>query len=326
MYHFLLKFIIFFITIYLSLKYRSAISQSIKLIDYPDKRKDHKLPTPLIGGLISIILITEYFLYNFFFNLENIEIAIYFLSLTIFIIGLIDDIKNIPPWIRLVAIFSIFFIFFIFFSEHYIKNLNFILGKTVHLKSLSIIFSVLCMALLINAFNMTDGINGLFLGISIICFSYIFFSYPTNNTFLFFMITILIVLLFLNIKNFFFMGDSGVYLITTILGISIISAYNSKLSNIKSVEEIFLLFCIPGIDMFRLFIIRILNKKNPFKGDKNHFHHLLKNRIGSSWSIVVYFLLILIGLLLKYINISIGVCILILLTIYFYLLWYLKRK
>ena len=140
------------------------------------------------------------------------------------------------------------------------------------------------------------------------------------------MITILFILLFLNLNNFFFMGDSGVYLITTILGISIMSAYNSKVSNIKSIEEIFLLFCIPGIDMFRLFIIRILNKKNPFKGDKNHFHHLLKNRISGSWSIVVYFLLILLGLFLKYIILNIGACILILLTIYFYLLWYLKRR
>ena len=326
MYHFLLKFIIFFITIYLSLKYRSGISKSMKLIDYPDKRKDHKLPTPLIGGVIGVILITEYFLYNFFFNLENVEIIIYFLALTICIIGLIDDIKNINPLIRLVAIFFIFFIFFNYFSEYTIKHLNFILSKSVHLKSLSVIFSILCMALLINAFNMTDGINGLFLGISIICFSYIFFSYETKNSFLFFMITILFILLLLNLKNYFFMGDSGVYLITTILGISIISAYNSKLSNIKSIEEIFLLFCIPGIDMFRLFIIRILNKKNPFRGDKNHFHHLLKNRISGSWSVIVYFLVILIGLFLKYININVGACILILLTIYFYLLWYLKRK
>jgi UDP-GlcNAc:undecaprenyl-phosphate GlcNAc-1-phosphate transferase len=122
------------------------------------------------------------------------------------------------------------------------------------------------------------------------------------------------------------MGDSGVYLITTILGISTITAYKSELSSIKTVEEIFLLFCIPGIDMFRLFLTRILNKKNPFKADKNHFHHLLKNKISSSWSIVIYFLVIIIGLLLKYININVTICILILLIIYFYLLWYLKKK
>ena len=42
-------------------------------------------------------------------------------------------------------------------------------------------------------------------------------------------------------------------------------------------EEIFLLMMIPGIDMFRLFVERIARKKNPFKGDRNHLHHILLN-------------------------------------------------
>ena len=32
---------------------------------------------------------------------------------------------------------------------------------------------------------------------------------------------------------------------------------------------------VPGFDMFRLFILRILNKKNPFSPDENHVHHIL---------------------------------------------------
>ena len=35
---------------------------------------------------------------------------------------------------------------------------------------------------------------------------------------------------------------------------------------------------VPGIDMLRLFMTRIYNRKNPFKGDLNHLHHLLKNK------------------------------------------------
>ena len=38
-------------------------------------------------------------------------------------------------------------------------------------------------------------------------------------------------------------------------------------------EEIFIIMMVPGLDMFRLFIQRLLNK-NPF-GDRNHIHHLL---------------------------------------------------
>ena len=32
---------------------------------------------------------------------------------------------------------------------------------------------------------------------------------------------------------------------------------------------------LPGIDMLRVFFKRIISKKNPFKADKIHFHHIL---------------------------------------------------
>ena len=35
---------------------------------------------------------------------------------------------------------------------------------------------------------------------------------------------------------------------------------------------------IPGLDMFRLFIYRILKKRNPFSADQEHLHHyMIKN-------------------------------------------------
>jgi len=328
MYNFLFISILLVVTIYFNLKYRFSICQKLNLIDFPNQRKDHKFPTPIIGGLIAAILISEFFFYNIFINVSDLEFSTYFLALVFFFIGLTDDIADIKPLIKLGLSFLVLLIFFYNIQNYSITTLNFsTFNKQVYFgNNISIIFSILCVALLLNAFNMTDGIDGLFLGISIICFSYIFISYDKINTFLIFLILILFVLFLLNIKNLFFMGDSGVYLIVILLSTSIISAYKSELSSIKAVEEIFLLFLLPGIDMFRIFLERILNKKNPFKADKNHFHHLLKNKIGSYWSISTYFLIILFGLLLKYININIAVCILITLTIYFYLLWYLKKK
>ena len=69
-----------------------------------------------------------------------------------------------------------------------------------------------------------------------------------------------------------FMGNSGTFFISFLLGILFIYSYKNK---IISVEEIILLMFLPGIDMIRLFIIRILNKKSPFSGDLNHIHHLI---------------------------------------------------
>ena len=48
---------------------------------------------------------------------------------------------------------------------------------------------------------------------------------------------------------------------------------------------------LPGIDMLRLFIERILKNKNPFYGDRNHLHHLLHEQFGKKLTILIYFLL-----------------------------------
>ena len=42
---------------------------------------------------------------------------------------------------------------------------------------------------------------------------------------------------------------------------------------------------LPGIDMIRLFFIRIKNKKNPFSPDRNHLHHKLLKKFGYKYTI-----------------------------------------
>ena len=40
-------------------------------------------------------------------------------------------------------------------------------------------------------------------------------------------------------------------------------------------DEIFLIMSVPGLDMFRLFLMRLINGKHPFKPDNFHLHHLM---------------------------------------------------
>ena len=70
------------------------------------------------------------------------------------------------------------------------------------------------------------------------------------------------------------MGDSGIYILGSILITSIIYEYN-VFKTIKYADEIFLLLILPGYDLLRLTITRILKGKNAFYGDRNHIHHLL---------------------------------------------------
>ena len=45
----------------------------------------------------------------------------------------------------------------------------------------------------------------------------------------------------------------------------------------------------PLIDLLRVFIIRISNKKSPFSPDQNHIHHLLLKKGYSHFKIVLIF-------------------------------------
>jgi len=96
-----------------------------------------------------------------------------------------------------------------------------------------------------------------------------------------------------NFKNVLFLGDSGIYLLSIILSISLIFEHNIQ-KNISYADEIFFLLLLPGLDLVRLTITRIFNKKNPFLGDRKHIHHLLIRRFSLfSSNVILFFLSIL---------------------------------
>ena len=64
-----------------------------------------------------------------------------------------------------------------------------------------------------------------------------------------------------NFKNVLFLGDSGIYLLSIILSISLIFEHNIQ-KNISYADEIFFLLLLPGFDLVRLTITRIFNKKS----------------------------------------------------------------
>ena len=61
--------------------------------------------------------------------------------------------------------------------------------------------------------------------------------------------------------------------------------------NIIYADEIFLLLLLPGVDLVRLTIFRILNNQNAFNGDRNHIHHLVINKLSLKNTNIILFLL-----------------------------------
>jgi UDP-GlcNAc:undecaprenyl-phosphate GlcNAc-1-phosphate transferase len=327
-------FIFYFSTIILFLTYYKIISQRLKLIDKPGVKKIHKKPTPLMGGIIIFVLFIELLTYQYSIYLKNLDTQILIaISGLCFFIGIVDDRINIKSYLKLFIIF-LAVLFLLYFSnklilqEIYFKSFNIVLN----LNKYGVYFTTLCILLLINAFNLSDGINGLAIIISIHwILALFFFTFNVNITHLFLPLFTLIIIGFFVYKEKFFLGDSGSLFISSLIGLMTIYLYNFKLkSNYTdlSVENFFLIFIIPGLDMLRLFVERIFNKRDPFSGDKKHLHHLLiKYGLKTNKILTIFFLLILTPILINvFTNIEQIILIIFFVSFYFILFFYLKRK
>lgn len=283
------------------LKNYYLISKFFNIYDYPNNRKIHNVKTPLIGGVIFFINLTFFLIffefetdyYNQKYNLllEKREIYLYFVfSTIIFLIGLIDDKIDLNPYLKLFFLGLSIFIFLILCKSALITELNFsFFEKPIHLGKYSYFFTTLCFLLFINSSNMFDGIN-LQSGIFFFIFLTALIVLGAIDFFILLIIISLISFLILNSKGKIFMGDSGIFLYSFTLGFLSIKIYN--LDIIKNVEIIFILMMVPGIYMLRLFIVRIYNKKSPFRPDNLHIHHLLLNKFNYSKTILILFFLI----------------------------------
>lgn len=263
--------------------YIKKITYFVNIFDEPDnKLKKHKSRVPLLGGLIIASNLILFILITFFLNYEFIKIemslrsyfSIFFFLTSFFLLGILDDKYKLKPEKKffLSILFSLFFLSLN--NDLLITNIKFSFYQySIFLDNFSLFFTIFCIIILINSLNFYDGINGQSLIFFILIFTFLSLKSPIYIFYLF-IILVLLFILFLNLKNKLFMGDSGIYITGSILIISIIYEYN-VFKTIKYVDEIFFLLILPGYDLLRLTIARIIKGKNAFYGDRNHIHHLL---------------------------------------------------
>lgn len=263
-------------------------------LDIPDqKRKIHQKSTYLIGGHFVILSYLIFLLFSFDNDL-NEKLVLFFIFISIFLVGIFDDLKNLNPYLKITLILIIYLTLTYFDNSFLLKQIYFeTFEKNLYFGSYSYFISSLCVLLLINAINLIDGINGLAMMIFIIFYLFLYFFLRIDfNIF----ILIFYLFIFYNICNGnYFLGNSGSLIIGALISFFTIKAYNIGFdirNSTNSAEDIFILFLIPGIDMLRLFVQRIINKKNPFKADKSHLHHLLIKRFSLQKILFSYFIII----------------------------------
>lgn len=278
------------------------LSKFINIFDKPDNLlKKHKSIVPLIGGFILIINIFTYVILDLIFNLQYFDIniskreyfSLLFLILSFFLIGSYDDKYQIKPEKKFFLSILVSIIVITINKDMLINNISIsFYNHIIYLNNFKYFFTIFCIIILINSLNFYDGINGQSIIFFIISFSFLAIKSSSPTIYILF-ICHLLFLLFLNLRNKIFLGDNGIYVLTIILSISLIYEHNVYKSIIFA-DEIFLLLFLPGLDLLRLTILRLMKGKNPFYGDRNHIHHLLVKNYSLIKSNFILFLLAII--------------------------------
>ena len=130
------------------------------LLDFPQGRKDHAHPTPIIGGIAMAvgIIVTAWATLD---NPGTPMLAFTLGSALLIVVGLLDDKYDLPWWLRICAQIMAALIMAIIGGVR-VEHLGPVFGLgDISLGLLSVPFTVFATVGVINAINMIDGADGL---------------------------------------------------------------------------------------------------------------------------------------------------------------------
>ncbi len=287
-----------FIITFLAIPVVLQIAEQKKLYDIPDERKVHTRPVASLGGvgifggflLASLLSIQGYL---------NPEFQYFFAAaLVIFFLGLRDDIMILSATKKFIGQIIAASIL-IHLGGIKLDSMYGLFGFEQVPEGFGLAVSYLTIIVVINSFNLIDGIDGLAasLGIlSMLVFGIYFFivDHQAYALLSFSMAGSLVAFMIFNHHPAkIFMGDSGslmIGLINSILVIKFINVASAPFVTVPVASAVaigFAILIVPLLDTLRVFSIRILNGRSPFTPDRNHVHHLLLDR-GMSHSAVTF--------------------------------------
>ena len=252
-------------------------------VDKPNKRRVNVIPMPSMGGLAIYIsfIISGFILFHGMIPTKLlIDIAI--ASGIVVITGIIDDIKEISPRLKMVGI--IIAACYLFFFAHLKMDLIQVFGlKGFVLPTwLSFIVTVIWVASITNSINLIDGLDGLASGVSMISLFTIgvvalfHFQGPLGYIAILIFILVAAILGFLP-YNFYpakiYLGDTGALFLGFM--IATFSLMGLKNATIITLLTPIIILGVPILDTFFAIIRRKVNRQPISSADKMHLHHRL---------------------------------------------------
>lgn len=260
------SFTSFFFLNYFFRRYNILIDKKI----LPHKSFVSNKNVPVIGGFIIV----------FYLLISNHSYKFIFFSLLLFLIGILSDLFILKkPSKKLILQFFIVLFFLVFYDLQILSTKVFFLDYFIENKIFSILFTLFCLLVLINGSNFIDGINTLLCGYYLLVL--IAIIYICSNNFIYNISELKELLLVLSIIysfNFFsrlYLGDSGAFLISFVVGYYLIDIANNN--PLISPMFIVLLLWYPAFENFFSIFRKLSTKLQPSKPDNFHLHQLLFN-------------------------------------------------
>jgi len=265
-----------FITIAL-VPFFKGLAVKINVLDVPNERKVHKYPMPkgggiamALGALIPIVL---------WLPADDFSRATIIGAGIVVLFGLLDDMRDLGFKAKFAGQFAATLIIIIYGGVK-IKSLGMLLPADVLLPDwLAIPLTFIVIVGITNAINLSDGLDGLAGGISLLsflCIGYLAYSAGNFDIALLSAATVGAIFGFLRFNTYpatVFMGDAG----SQLLGFMAIT-FSLKLTqgnpHLSPLLPL-LLVGFPVLDTITVMFERVTNGKSPFVADKNHLHHKL---------------------------------------------------
>lgn len=276
----------------------------VHFVAHPAADRYHKAVVPLGGGVAIFITLAVFittaavaigllFVPGYFGSLAeraNIDPAdflgkisrlliILLCLLVLFAVGLWDDKKHLGPFFKLAIQFAVAVVAAAFGDirvEFFIEN-----------RIITSVLSAVWIALIINAFNFLDNMDGAAAGIAVIASSILFTAAAISGQVfvgglaLVFAGTLLGFLVFNFPPAKIFMGDAGslvVGFLVALLTVRTTYYHEAQSGQWYAVFMPLVVMAVPLYDFISVTLLRIGQGKSPFIGDTQHFSHRLKRR------------------------------------------------
>ncbi|KPJ77241.1 MAG: hypothetical protein AMJ54_08635 [Deltaproteobacteria bacterium SG8_13] len=263
-------------------------------VDIPNGRSIHTFPKPKIGGIaMALGMIIPVLLWS---PRGDFTSALLVGGALIALFGFIDDQRDLNYKTKFIGQICAALIV-ILHGGVVIRSLGGILPDGTLLPSwLAVPLTVLVIVGVTNAINLSDGLDGLAGGISLLCFSCIgIIAYQAGN---YTIATIAVAVVgaifaFLRFNTYpavIFMGDAG----SMLLGFLAVTLSLGLSQGHSPVSPLFplILLGFPILDTLRVMVERIASGHSPFVADNNHFHHkLIQQGVPHSKAVVTIYLL-----------------------------------